>query len=80
VHLRAHRRRIRYSAGIKQPAGQTHQRRQGRPIELAELLLLGEQQHRIDNFGCCRGIQNRLPHPFTLGPSPYEPAWVPGVN
>ena len=44
---RARSRRIRHGPGIKQPSRLTHLRRQGRPIELPELLPLSEQQHRI---------------------------------
>ena len=71
---RASRRRIRHSPGIKQPSGLTQpllgslrlHRRQGRPIELAELMPLGEQQNRIRTTNSSKRIRSRLPHPLAL--------------
>jgi hypothetical protein len=62
----ARRRRIRHGPGIKQPSGLPHLRRQGRPIELPELLPLSEQQHSIRSTNGGTRIHNRLPHALAL--------------
>ena len=71
---RARSRRISHSPGVKQPSRLTQplrgslrlHRRQGRPIELAELLPLGEQQHRIRTVRGCQGIRSWLPRAIAL--------------
>ena len=71
---RARGRRIRNSPGVKQPSRLTQplrgslrlHRRQGRPIQLPELLPLSEQQHRIRTLRGCQGIRSLLPHAIAL--------------
>jgi len=66
--------RIGHRPGVKQPGRLRLHRRQGRPIELPELLPLGEQQHgnrcaEASGYGatnCGRRICNWLPHALAL--------------